>query len=80
MPIAIGIALFISHYATRRAATALGAMVDLLAAVPSLVFGMWGLYFLIPNTQGFQKWLSAYFGWIPIFNNQTATTAGQFGK
>ena len=80
MPIAIGVALFISHYATRRAATTLGAIVDLLAAVPSLVFGMWGLYFLIPNTQGFQMWLSDYFGWIPLFNNTTATTAGQFGK
>ena len=80
VPIAIGIALFISNYAKRRAATTLGAIVDLLAAVPSLVFGMWGLYFLIPNTQGFQQWLSVYFGWIPIFNNQTATTASQFGK
>ncbi len=80
VPIAIGIALFISNYATRRAATTLGAIVDLLAAVPSLVFGMWGLYFLIPNTQGFQQWLSVYFGWIPIFDNQTATTASQFGK
>ena len=80
VPIAIGIALFISNYASRRAATTLGAMVDLLAAVPSLVFGMWGLYFLIPNTQGFQQWLSVYFGWIPIFGNETATTASQFGK
>ena len=58
----------------------LGGVVDLLAAVPSLVFGMWGLYFLIPQTQGFQMWLSEYFGWIPIFDNATATTAGQFGK
>ncbi|MBM9466596.1 phosphate ABC transporter permease subunit PstC [Nakamurella sp. YIM 132084] len=80
VPIAIGIALFISIYARRRAATALGAIVDLLAAVPSLVFGMWGLYFLIPNTQGFQKWLNDYFGWIPLFNNATATTAAQYGK
>jgi phosphate transport system permease protein len=80
VPIAIGIALFISHYANRRLATTLGGLVDLLAAVPSLVFGMWGLYFLIPQTQGFQKWLSDYFGWIPIFNNATATTVGQFGK
>lgn len=80
VPIAIGIALFISHYASRRLATSLGAVVDLLAAVPSLVFGMWGLYFLIPQTQGFQKWLSDYFGWIPIFDNATATTVGQFGK
>jgi phosphate transport system permease protein len=80
VPVAIGIALFISHYANRRLATSLGAVVDLLAAVPSLVFGMWGLYFLIPQTQGFQQWLSVYFGWIPIFENTTATTAGQFGK
>src|SRR6478609_4871454 len=80
VPVAVGVALFISHYAARRAATTLGAIVDLLAAVPSLVFGMWGLYFLIPRTQGFQMWLSEYFGWIPIFHNRTATEAGQYGK
>jgi len=80
VPVAVGVAMFISHYATRRASTVLGGLIDLLAAVPSLVFGMWGLYFLIPNTQGFQMWLSTYLGWIPIFKNQTATTAGQYGK
>ena len=80
VPVAIGIALFISHYASRRAATTLGAIVDLLAAVPSLVFGMWGLYFLIPETKGFQAWMSDYFGWIPLFDNTTATTVDQFGK
>jgi phosphate transport system permease protein len=80
VPIAVGVAMYISHYATRRASTVLGGLIDLLAAVPSLVFGMWGLYFLIPNTQGFQMWLSTYLGWIPLFKNQTATTAGQYGK
>jgi len=80
VPIAVGIALFISHYASRRAATTLGAIVDLLAAVPSLVFGMWGLYFLIPQTKGFQAWMSEYFGWIPLFDNTTATNVDQFGK
>jgi phosphate transport system permease protein len=68
VPIAVGIALFIAHYAQRRLATTLGAIVDLLAAVPSLVFGMWGLYFLVPQTQGLQKWLSDYFSWIPLFD------------
>jgi phosphate transport system permease protein len=68
VPIAIGIALFISHYASRRMATTLGAIVDLLAAVPSLVFGMWGLYFFIPKTKGFQAWLADYFSWIPLFD------------
>jgi len=76
VPIAIGVALFISHYAARRAATTLGAVVDLLAAVPSLVFGMWGLYFLIPKTQGFQSWLTDYFSWIPLFNAHPRDAGG----
>ncbi len=80
VPIAIGIALFISLYAKRRLATALGGVIDLLAAVPSLVFGMWGLYFLVPSTRGFQSWLSEYFGWIPFLHNRTATEASQFGQ
>ena len=80
VPVAVGIALFISQYANRRMATALGAVVDLLAAVPSLVFGMWGLYFLVPRTRGFQSWLSEYFGWLPFLHNRTATSASQFGQ
>lgn len=80
VPIAIGIALYISHYAPPRVATTLGGLVDLLAAVPSLVFGMWGLYLLIPKTQGFQSWLNDYFGWTYIFGNPGATAANQFGK
>jgi phosphate transport system permease protein len=80
VPIAIGIALFIAHYAKRRIATVLGGIVDLLAAVPSLVYGMWGLYFLVPSTRGFQSWLSEYFGWLPFLHNRTATQASQFGQ
>ena len=80
VPIAVGIALFISHYVSRRMATLLGGVVDLLAAVPSLVFGMWGLYFLVPSTRGFQSWLSEYFGWLPFLHNRTATEASQFGQ
>ena len=80
VPIAAGVALAISHYLRRRWAVVLGGLVDLLAAVPSLVFGMWGLYFLIPHTRGFQQWLSEYFGWIPLLHNRTATIAGQYGQ
>ena len=80
VPVAIGIALFISHYAKRRLATVLGAIVDLLAAVPSLIFGMWGLYFLVPKTTGFQKWLTDYFGWIPLFATSQPMTVNQYGK
>jgi phosphate transport system permease protein len=80
VPIAVGVALAISHYLRQRWASALGGLIDLLAAVPSLVFGMWGLYFLIPHTRGFQQWLSNYFGWIPFLHNETATVAGQYGQ
>jgi phosphate transport system permease protein len=80
VPVAVGVALAISHYKRRRWAGVLGGLIDLLAAVPSLVFGMWALYYLIPHTRGFQQWLSTYLGWIPFLRNDTATIAGQYGK
>ena len=48
LPLAIGIALFISHYAPRKIAQGLGYVIDLLAAVPSVVFGLWGIKVLAP--------------------------------
>jgi phosphate transport system permease protein len=80
VPIAVGVALGLAHYVRRRWAAVLGGLVDLLAAVPSLVFGMWGLYFLVPKTKGFQQWLSEYFSWIPLLHNRTATVTGEYGQ
>jgi len=48
VPIAVGVALFISHYAPRKLGQTLGYLIDLLAAVPSVVFGLWGVFFLVP--------------------------------
>ncbi|MGW8484598.1 phosphate ABC transporter permease subunit PstC [Microbacterium sp. NPDC055903] len=67
-PIAIGIALFISHYAPRRLAGVLGYVIDLLAAVPSVVFGLWGALTFAPMLVPFYKWLNTNLGWIPIFS------------
>ncbi len=67
-PIAIGIALYVSDYAPRRLARPLGYLVDLLAAVPSVVFGLWGLKFLVPYSDNFQRWLADHLGWIPLFH------------
>lgn len=75
VPVAIGVALFITQYAPVRLARPLGYVVDLLAAVPSVVYGLWGLVYLVPHTLKFSKWLSDYFGWIPIFKSD-----GVFGK
>jgi phosphate transport system permease protein len=75
VPIALGIALFLSHYAPRRLATPLGFTIDLLAAVPSVVFGLWGRdVFLIP-VQNLSVWLNQYFGWLPFFSGD-----GPFGR
>jgi phosphate transport system permease protein len=67
VPIAIGIALFITYYAPRRIASALGYLVDLLAAVPSVVFGLWGLFFLAPNLVETSQFLDRWLGWTVIF-------------
>ncbi|MGI9092369.1 MAG: phosphate ABC transporter permease subunit PstC [Mycobacteriales bacterium] len=69
VPVAVGVALFISHYAPRRMAQLLGAMVDLLAAVPSIVYGLFGLIYLVPAMAKFQGLLHKYFGFIPIFSS-----------
>ncbi len=67
LPLAVGIALFISHYAPRRLAQILGYIVDLLAAVPSVVFGLWGIGVLAPAVLPAYTWLSENLGWIPLF-------------
>ena len=81
LPVGVGIALFISHYAPRRLATALGYVVDLLAAVPSVIYGLWGALWLVPHLLPLHHWLNDQFGWIPLFGGtvtgaHTLFTAG----
>jgi phosphate transport system permease protein len=71
-PIAIGVALFISHYAPRRVASSLGYVIDLLAAIPSVVYGLWGALWLMPRILPFSEWLTEYLGWIPLFAGPAA--------
>lgn len=73
-PVAIGIALFISHYAPRRLAGVLGYVIDLLAAVPSVVFGLWGALTFAPMLVPFYKWLNENLGWIPLFGGTPSGT------
>ncbi len=72
-PVAMGVALFISHYAPRRAASVLGYVVDLLAAVPSVVYGLWGIYFLGPRILDTSAFLEQHLGWIPLFTTENQT-------
>jgi phosphate transport system permease protein len=73
-PLSLGVALVISHYAPRRLATPLGYVVDLLAAVPSVVYGLWGLAFLGVRLSPIYAWLEQHFGWVPFFAGPASTT------
>ena len=74
LPLSLGIALFISHYAPRRIAQGLGYIIDLLAAVPSVVFGLWGIKVLAPAITPLYGWLTENLGWIPLFAGQASST------
>jgi phosphate transport system permease protein len=73
-PFAVAVALFISHYAPRRVAQTLGYLVDLLAAIPSLVYGLWGVAVLAPAVVPTSQWLADNLGWIPLFAGPVSTT------
>ncbi|PKQ32310.1 MAG: phosphate ABC transporter permease subunit PstC [Actinobacteria bacterium HGW-Actinobacteria-2] len=74
VPVSIGIALFITHYAPRRMAAPLGYLIDLLAAVPSVVFGLWGAELLAPSVRVFYVWLNENLGFIPLFDGKVSGT------
>jgi phosphate transport system permease protein len=70
VPVAVAIALFITHYAPRRLSGPVAYVIDLLAAVPSIVYGLWGALVLVPHMNGLFGWLDKYFGWTGIFEWQ----------
>jgi len=74
VPLSVGVALFISHYSPRRLAQSLGYIVDLLAAVPSVVFGLWGIMVLAPAVQPVYAWLTETMGWFPLFAGPASAT------
>jgi phosphate transport system permease protein len=73
-PLAVGIALFITYFAPRRLASGLGYVVDLLAAIPSIVYGFWGIAWLAPKLVPFYQWLAEYLGFIPFFAGPSSAT------
>jgi len=73
-PVAVGVALFISHYAPRRIAQPVGFVIDLLAAIPSVVYGVWGWLTLAPLMVPIYAWLNKYLGFIPFFSGSASTT------
>ena len=67
VPLATGTALYITEYAPRKLRQTLIGLVDLMAAIPSVVYGLWGFFFLQGNITDISRWLSRTLGWIPLF-------------
>jgi phosphate transport system permease protein len=76
VPIAIGIAAFLTNYAPRRLARPFAILVDLLAAVPSIVFGLWGIFVLAPWLAPLTRFLNENLGWFFLFSNGNVSLAG----
>ena len=68
VPIAIGTAIYIVFYAPPRLSVVLSYMAESLAAIPSVIYGLWALFILVPIIRSVQVWLKAHFGWFQPFN------------
>ncbi|WP_230487078.1 phosphate ABC transporter permease subunit PstC [Nocardioides anomalus] len=66
-PLALTTALYISEYAPARLKPTLVALIDLMAAVPSIVYGLWGFFLIMPHAAELALWLQQHLGWIPVF-------------
>jgi len=68
LPLSFGTALYISEYAPQGVKRLLITIVDLMAAIPSIVYGLWGFFFLSPLILPLSQWLATYLGWFPPFH------------
>ena len=66
-PLALLSALYISEYAPARLKGLLVSLVDLMAAIPSILYGLWGVFLVIPHAAELAYWLQRHFGWVPFF-------------
>jgi phosphate transport system permease protein len=74
VPMAVSVALFISHIAPRRIAQPMSYLIDLLAAIPSVIYGLWGIAVLGPHSVGVLRWLEDNLGFIPFFKGPASAT------
>ena len=67
-PLSVAMALHISEYSPPRFRSSLVALIDLMAAVPSIVYGLWGYFLIMPHAAALALWLQQNFGWVPFFD------------
>jgi phosphate transport system permease protein len=71
VPVGLLTALYISEYAPQWLRGPLISMIDLMAAIPSIIYGLWGFFLLEPYAADVSRWLSEYLGWFPPFHVDT---------
>lgn len=76
MPVALGVAIYLTQYAPRRLAAPMSYSVDLLAAVPSIIYGVWGLQVLAPQLRPAATWLNVHLGHCFLFVAGKPVTGG----
>jgi phosphate transport system permease protein len=79
-PLALSTALYISEYAPLGLRRSLVAMVDLMAAVPSIVYGLWGFFLLQPKVIPIAHWIHQNFGFLPVFRVDTDPRAAAWDQ
>jgi phosphate transport system permease protein len=79
-PVALATAIFISEYSPLRIRGLLVSLVDLMAAIPSVIYGAWGVLLLMPHAKYVSRWISQNFGWIPIFKVDTNPNAATWAE
>jgi len=70
VPLSVFCALYLTFYAPTKVKNILVTLIDLMASFPSILFGMWGYFVLMPSAEYWAKLLNKYFGWIPLFDVQ----------
>ena len=76
VPISFGSAIFICFYTPRWLRPVISYPIELLAGIPSIIFGMWGLFAMVPVIRVIQVWLKANFGWFFLFNGPAVYGVG----
>ena len=79
-PLSLFGALYVAEYAPPRLRATLTSAIDLMAAVPSLIYGLWGFFLLQPHASEFAHWLHLHFGWVPFFQVDTDPNAAAWDR
>lgn len=78
VPVGVATALYISEYTSPALRRVFISVIDLMAAIPSIVFGLFGFFFVMPRILGFDSWLARYLGFIPIFGFRLSFAPSSF--